>query len=194
MAHQVLRLDVNGNPMEWLSALEATYYYAKGLVAWTYGEPFVVLRGGRNRDGDPTRMEIHPVIANRGSVWRNMPPPPLTNAALFQRDERTCLYCGGTFRDSLLTREHIIPQAQGGPDTWMNTVAACVRCNGRKANRTPEQAGMPLLAVPYVPNQAEYLFLMRNRRVLGCQMELLRSRFRSARILEQTRDWEAEAA
>jgi hypothetical protein len=36
---------------------------------------------------------------------------------------------------------------------------------------------MPLLAIPYVPNLAEYLFL-RNRRILADQMEFLRSQFR----------------
>ncbi len=185
----ILRLDISGRPMEWIGFEMAAYYTAKGLIAWTHGEPFRVLRGGTNKRGETTTMDLHPVIANRGRPWRDMPPPPLSNEALFHRDENTCLYCGNVFSRTQLTRDHIIPASKNGPDTWMNTVCACKRCNGHKRNRTPEEAAMPLLAVPYVPNQAEYLFLMRNRRVLGSQMEILRANFRSRRILEETRDW-----
>ncbi|WP_414039431.1 HNH endonuclease [Acidithiobacillus sp. M4-SHS-6] len=190
----ILRLDIQGNPMAWLSDEEASYYYAKDLVAWTYGDPIRVLRGGYGRDGTQTEMPLHPVFANKGSIWRNMPEPPLTNDALFQRDEYTCLYCGGVFSRKHLTRDHIHPRSRGGADTWMNTVCSCVRCNSHKSNRTLQQAGMSLLAVPYVPNQAEFLFLLRHRRILGSQMDILRSRFKSQRLLEQTRNWEPVAA
>ncbi|MFM7570545.1 MAG: HNH endonuclease, partial [Betaproteobacteria bacterium] len=61
---------------------------------------------------------------------------------------------------------------KGGRDTWTNLVSACKPCNLRKGNRTPEQAGMPLLYVPYVPSQHE-AFILRNRRILADQMEFL---------------------
>ncbi|MEJ2452290.1 MAG: HNH endonuclease, partial [Gammaproteobacteria bacterium] len=68
--------------------------------------------------------------------------------------------------------------SRGGRDNWANVVAACRRCNAHKGGRTPEEAAMPLLAVPYVPNLAEYLFL-RNRRILADQMEFLKTQFKS---------------
>ena len=37
----------------------------------------------------------------------------------------------------------------------MNTVAACSRCNHRKANRTPHEAGMRLRVTPAVPTRAQ---------------------------------------
>lgn len=185
MSPLILHLNSAGSPVEWLNAEQAAYYYAKGLVAWTYGEPIATLHGGHNRQGEQTIMELHPVIANKGGAWRNMPSPPLTNAVLFQRDEQMCLYCGGEFPERLLTRDHIHPQSRGGKDIWMNVVTSCKRCNEHKGARTPEEAGMPLLAVPFVPNQAEYLYLMRHRKVLGSQMDILRARFRSQRLLEQ---------
>ncbi len=190
----ILRLDIQGNPMAWLNDEEASYYYAKDLVAWTYGDPFRVLHGGYGKDGTRTEMLLHPVFANKGSVWRNMPTPPLTNDALFQRDENMCLYCGKTFPKRLLTRDHIHPQSKGGKDTWMNTVCSCTRCNSHKADRILSECGMSLLAVPYVPNQAEFLFLMRNRKILGSQMDILRGRFKSERLIEQTKNWEPIAA
>jgi hypothetical protein len=53
--------------------------------------------------------------------------------------------------------EPVVPQARGGRWTWMNLVTACGVCNGRKADRTPEQARMPLVYLPYVPSRFEDL-------------------------------------
>ena len=98
--------------------------------------------------------------------------PGLTNSKLFARDRNICAYCGDDFHETELTREHIIPFGQHGLDTWMNVVTACRACNHRKANRTPEQARMPLLYTPYVPTLWED-FILRNRRILADQMEFL---------------------
>jgi 5-methylcytosine-specific restriction endonuclease McrA len=91
---------------------------------------------------------------------------------LFARDCNICAYCGEHFIDAELTREHIIPYAQNGQDTWMNVVTACRACNHRKGDRTPEQAHMPLLYAPYVPSLWED-FILRNRRILADQMGFL---------------------
>jgi hypothetical protein len=66
-----------------------------------------------------------------------------------KRDNFTCGYCG----KSATTVDHILPQSRGGRDTWMNTVAACQTCNGRKANQTPAEAGMTLWITPYAPTR-----------------------------------------
>lgn len=179
----ILRLDVGGRPMEWIDFEVAAYYYAKDLVLWTYGDPFKILRGGYNRLGELSTMDIHPVISNKGKMWEHMPSPPLSNTTLFKRDENTCLYCGHEFPIRMLTRDHIIPTSKGGQDTWMNVVCACKGCNGHKSNKTPEEAYMPLLAIPYVPNQAEYLFLIKNRTILGSQMDILKTYFKSERLI-----------
>ncbi|MGI9334001.1 MAG: HNH endonuclease, partial [Gammaproteobacteria bacterium] len=88
-----------------------------------------------------------------------------------------CMYCGKHTSENMLTRDHVRPLSQDGRDTWNNVVTACMPCNHAKGARTPEQANMTLLAVPYVPNRAEYLVLS-NRRILADQMEFLRKRFR----------------
>jgi hypothetical protein len=68
--------------------------------------------------------------------------------------------------------------SRGGSDSWENVVTACYRCNNQKGSRTPEEWGKHnLLAVPYVPNKAEYLFLQ-NRRIVADQQEFLMARFR----------------
>ena len=71
---------------------------------------------------------------------------------LFQRDKFICGYCGVVFRRGELTVDHIIPRAQGGKSTWMNTIAACFSCNHNKADRTPEQAGLKLRHKPRKPS------------------------------------------
>jgi len=55
---------------------------------------------------------------------------------------------------------------------WENCVTACRVCNQHKDDRTPDEAGMKLLAVPYIPNLAQYLILS-NRKILADQMEFL---------------------
>ncbi len=86
------------------------------------------------------------------------------------------MYCGQRFGSGGLSREHITPLSQGGTDSWNNVVTACKRCNNHKAGRTPEQSGMQLLAIPFVPTHAEYIYLQ-GRRVLADQMEFLLAHF-----------------
>lgn len=70
---------------------------------------------------------------------------------LFKRDHATCQYCGGRPGTEELTIDHVVPRAQGGQTTWENCVLACVSCNSRKANRTPDQAAMKLKRPPFRP-------------------------------------------
>ncbi|HIK09985.1 MAG TPA: HNH endonuclease [Oscillatoriaceae cyanobacterium M33_DOE_052] len=79
---------------------------------------------------------------------------PLTRRNILERDTHTCQYCGYTGGD--LTLDHVIPRSRGGGDTWENMVAACVRCNVQKGNRTPKEANMPLRYPPRKPYSSLY--------------------------------------
>ena len=70
---------------------------------------------------------------------------------VFKRDKFTCQYCGARTASEELTIDHVTPRAQGGTSTWVNCVLACIDCNSRKADRTPEQARMPLRSKPVRP-------------------------------------------
>lgn len=70
---------------------------------------------------------------------------------VFKRDRFTCQYCGVQPGSAELTIDHVVPRAQGGLSTWENCVLACVDCNSRKADRTPQQATMPLHRDPVRP-------------------------------------------
>ena len=83
---------------------------------------------------------------------------------IYKRDRFTCQYCGSQPGTEELTVDHVVPRAQGGASTWENCVLACVRCNNRKANRTPDQAHMPLRMRPVRPAWRP-LYAIRNRRI-----------------------------
>lgn len=71
---------------------------------------------------------------------------------VYLRDNCTCQYCGNQFSPDKLTYDHVTPRSRGGKTTWTNIVTACLPCNHRKANKTPEQAKMRLLKLPAEPN------------------------------------------
>jgi len=68
-----------------------------------------------------------------------------------KRDHYTCQYCGGQPGAESITIDHVLPRSQRGTSSWTNCVAACTRCNARKGDRTPEQAGMRLRRRPVRP-------------------------------------------
>jgi 5-methylcytosine-specific restriction endonuclease McrA len=178
----ILRLDVTGIPVRWMPWQDAVSLYSRGLVAWTAGDHEFVIRGGIARaSGLRSSLVLHSIVAVKRSAQRLLvqrSTPPLNNHELFRRDGFMCMYCGAPGHESQLTRDHVQPLSCGGQDIWSNVVAACRPCNTRKGGRRPEQARMPLLAVPYVPNWAEFLALS-NRRILSDQMDFLRSQFKS---------------
>ena len=143
---------------------------------------FFTICGGMNRDsGRRSRITVNSIIATKGRLRQGGSEnlvPPLSNRELFLRDGHLCLYCGKQFPERMLTRDHILPLSRGGRDCWSNVVTACKPCNHAKGARRPEEAGLSLLAVPYVPNRAEYLVLS-NRRILADQIDFLRKRFRN---------------
>ena len=116
---RILRLNIAGQPTEWVSWQEATCLYARDMVRWTVGDPILQIRGGSNRlSGEPSGLEIHAIIACEGRVFsREDVVPPLTNKALFGRDRNTCLYCAKELPSSELTRDHVMPVSKGGRDT-----------------------------------------------------------------------------
>ena len=70
---------------------------------------------------------------------------------VFTRDGFRCMYCGISKKFVELNYDHVVPRDQGGRTVWENIVTSCYPCNGRKRNRTPEQAGMRLMRRPYKP-------------------------------------------
>lgn len=76
---------------------------------------------------------------------------------VFTRDGFRCCYCGSPKKASSLNYDHVTPRHLGGRTVWENIVSSCYPCNSRKANRTPEQAGMKLLKKPRKPTHLPHV-------------------------------------
>ncbi len=74
-----------------------------------------------------------------------------TRSNIYSRDRHSCQYCGCKFSANQLTYDHVIPVARGGHKSWENIVTCCIRCNRKKGNRTPEEAGLKPLRRPKAP-------------------------------------------
>lgn len=179
MRAKILRLNIAGQPIEWVDWQSAVCLFARELVVWTLGDSIHKVYGGHSRiTGQRSIIELPSIIACGGErLARPRKQYPLSNPALFARDGYFCLYCARKFRGSQLTRDHVVPVSRGGQDRWENVVAACRRCNQQKGDRLLEEIGVELAALPYRPNNAEYLALINSRRILGDQIGFLRAQF-----------------
>jgi len=166
--HDVLQLDITGLPQAWISVEDAAGLVATDSVVWSAGErPLAVLRGGFNTiSGRQSMLEVPPIVALRGVSRINLfdLTPTFSKLKVIKRDRCTCAYCGDVFDVRSLTVDHIQPDSRGGGLSWMNTVAACRSCNMLKADRTPDEARMPLLFAPFVPSRFED-FILKGRHI-----------------------------
>lgn len=76
--------------------------------------------------------------------------------AIIKRDKSTCQYCNKHLTNREITIDHVVPRSQGGGNSFTNCVVSCSRCNGKKSNRTPEEAGIKLICKPQAPTFTIY--------------------------------------
>lgn len=79
----------------------------------------------------------------------------LSRKNILRRDGHRCQYCGRS--DVALTVDHVMPKSKSGEDAWENLVTACVECNNRKGDRTPEEAHMRMMRKPMRPNHLMFI-------------------------------------
>lgn len=105
------------------------------------------------------QLHLPSVIRLRNYVKVPYKDIPLTRRNILERDRHTCQYCN--YKGDQLTLDHIIPRSRGGGDSWENLVAACVRCNIKKGNRTPKEAHMLLNQKPSKPYSSLHFEIVR---------------------------------
>ena len=121
-----------------------TYEWADwARLAPEEGEPFVRAVAYRLRVPEVITLSVYDLLPSATVAF--------SRRNVFKRDHYTCKYCGRQPGVNELTIDHVIPRAQGGQSTWTNCVLACLDCNRRKADRTPEQAEMRIRGVPKRP-------------------------------------------
>ncbi|MBL4846463.1 MAG: HNH endonuclease [Planctomycetes bacterium] len=95
------------------------------------------------------------LLSNYGKVPRTH--VAFSRRNLFRRDDHRCQYCGRRGKGSELSIDHVLPRSRGGPTSWENCVLACLRCNSRKADRTPAEVGLRLARKPVRPRWSPIL-------------------------------------
>jgi 5-methylcytosine-specific restriction endonuclease McrA len=120
------------------------------------------------REGDASigtargRIRVPTVIIVSNFARVPMKRPRFNSRNLWQRDGGQCQYTGRRLRPGEGNIDHILPRSRGGRSTWENCVLAAREVNSRKANRTPEEAGLKLLRPPTAPAPLPVTALLRN--------------------------------
>lgn len=125
------------------------------VLLYLHKADIVAATRGRSLRSVSAQMPFPSVI--RLSHYRHIPFKSiiLSRKNILRRDGHRCQYCGSTANP--LTVDHIIPKSLGGGETWENLVTACVRCNNRKDDRTPETAGLRLRSTPRKPSHVTFI-------------------------------------
>ena len=149
----VLVLDASDTPLSTTTILRA-----EALTKAGAGIDRAIVLETAHMDGDGD--DVPAVIKLTSLVDGFIKSVALASARVFFRDNYTCQYCGEKKSPRELTLDHVFPKSRGGDSSWENLTSACKKCNNKKADRTPEEAGMKLLSVPAQPRDTLVFELM----------------------------------
>ena len=175
MAGEVLKLNAAYMPIGIISWQEAVDLWSKkkAEVLDTY-EDKILHTGNRFSKPDYIGVNdnfIHSIYDSRLDSWKTALEMPavirllefvnpkkdirffesFTRQNVFERDHGKCMYCGCAVTRNKFTFDHVIPKSRGGKTIWQNIVCCCLKCNSKKDNKTPEEAGMKLIQKPFAP-------------------------------------------
>lgn len=153
--NQVLVLNATFEPINICNVRRAIVLISKGIA---YSEEIT-----RSLYRSPSvQIPVPAVIRLTRYVRLALDKKTFSKRHIFIRDFYTCQYCNVRIEPSKLTLDHVLPQSRGGKSIWENLVTCCRSCNGKKGDRTPAEAGMPLNHRPK-PSRVLYLHMLRVR-------------------------------
>ena len=137
-----------------LSKLETSKIVGTPNFSFRAPDVVVLTEYGGDGDGKTSLSDLRPKFSRRN---------------IYLRDHNTCQYCGKTLPTEGLNLDHVVPRSKGGQMTWTNIVLSCVKCNDKKRDRLPAEAGMRLIRRPVVPKAGDIAkpFGFRLKRKLG---------------------------
>lgn len=155
MAQNVLVLNSSFEPLHTTSVERAICMIVRGVAVPELNED-------RSFRSPKSEFKIPSVI--RLTNYINVPSRSykLSKRNIFIRDNFQCQYCLKYFSQFSLTVDHVMPASRGGKTSWDNLVAACKKCNNKKDNKTPEEAGMPLRNNPKHNTALSHRIILRN--------------------------------
>ena len=141
---KALKLDSSYRPLEIVDAVEA-------LVLCLIGKAYAVETYKEKIRSVSESFELPAVIVLTRYVKFKFKTISPTRKNIMWRDQYKCQYCEKECESKVMTLDHIVPRSRGGKNTWTNLVTACKKCNQKKGNRTPDEAGMKLIRKPERP-------------------------------------------
>ena len=138
---RVLLLNQTYEPLGTVSVARAIIMTFKNTVFVEEWDSERVLRSAHDQFPVPSVIRRRTYI----NIRRRREQSGMKRLRVYMRDKFRCQYCGEKKQVGELTLDHILPRSRGGDNSPINIVTACLKCNNRKSNRTPEEARMPLL-------------------------------------------------
>ena len=154
--HRTLVLSQGFEPVKIVS-------WQRAITLLFLGKAEVIEEYDRDIKTTSVVIKIPAVVRLLNAFRRHKKPVKFSRINIYGRDKYTCQYCGVKHSIGDLTYDHIVPRSHGGKTTWTNIATCCKNCNRRKANRTPEQAGMRLLKTPVQPTATPVLVVAVSR-------------------------------
>lgn len=139
----VLLLDNTYEPIRVIGWKRAAYLVFSGKAE--------VIEESDQEVRSPSTIWKLPSVIRQFGKYKRRGEVQFSRINIYMRDGWTCQYCGDRKPAKDLTFDHVLPRAQGGKTSWTNVVTACKPCNGDKADRTPQQAGLKLIKEPVRP-------------------------------------------
>lgn len=154
--HRTLILSQSYEPVQIVS-------WQRAITLLFLNKAEVIEEYDRNIKSTSIVIKIPAVVRLLDSFRRHKKPVKFSRINIYGRDKYTCQYCGVKKSINELTYDHLVPKSRGGKTTWTNIATCCADCNRRKANRTPEEAGMKLLKKPVQPSATPVLVVAVSR-------------------------------
>lgn len=180
---RVLLLNFSYEPLGTVGVARAMCLWFRNSITIEEFDGDNVLRSPHQEFMVPSVIRLRHYV----NVRRKRRETAMKRARIYIRDRYRCQYCGDHKSAADLTLDHILPRAQGGATNPQNLVSACVRCNQRKGNRTPEQARMPLLT-------SQKLLNLGLDRVLLCHYAESKTEWKKYLFMDETEETSVNVA
>lgn len=153
---RALLLNTDFSPLHFISDFDAITLFYKGRAEVIDGMDGKKSEWDETFNSPSTSIRVPATMRLLKRVHKKWKPPRFRKKVLFNRDNWQCQFCGTKLNWENITIDHVMPSSRGGQTSWMNCVAACKPCNKRKANKTPEEAGMRMLQRPAMPSALHF--------------------------------------
>lgn len=153
---RALLLNSDYTPLHFISDVSAIILFYKGRAEVVNDDNGIPSTWDEIFNSPSVSIKLPATMRLVSRINKNWKPPRFRKKVLFNRDSWKCQFCSTQLNGKSITIDHVIPKSRGGTTSWHNCVSACKNCNKKKSNMTPEEAGMPLLKNPALPNALHF--------------------------------------